>query len=463
MTKLRQLTVFKGSNFLIPMFLTSIIYTFYPHLLNLGDPFSGLFSQDTTFFIIAVLLIVSGIQTNLGKYPKVIKAIGPVLLLKIGIALLITLAWKAFFPASGFLGITAVTITAILMSLNLGMYLVLLDKDISEMEESAFSVINLVMLPAIPLLILSVGESNINLITPLLANILPFAIGVLIGYLYPSSRAMSRPLSMLLIPFLAVTFGARINIITALQSSLTGLLLVVLYYALAVLPVALFDKEWNKKEGRMTLSMSSIAAFSMSIPPFVSQYLPLSETVMAQSISQIAFAVIISSFTTPYLYKKLIKTTSREENVEKVYQLSRDSHKPEFLLEAMAAIEWKAGAYLAKRLETDKLDAMDQVIIMTNSHDQLMGFAALVQEDIVEKPDYGPFLSTVYVSPDFRGQGLSLELVDRITEIARQKGVKDLYAITAHQGLYEKNGFTFQSPVHDKFGRDMRLLVKHLG
>lgn len=41
MTKLRQLTTFKGSNFLIPMFLTSVIYTFFPHLLNLGAPFSG--------------------------------------------------------------------------------------------------------------------------------------------------------------------------------------------------------------------------------------------------------------------------------------------------------------------------------------------------------------------------------------------------------------------------------------
>src|SRR3712207_4356277 len=118
------------------MFLTSIIYTFYPHLLKLGAPFSGLFSQDATFFIIAVLLMVSGIQTDLGKYPKVIKAIGPVLLLKIGIALLLTLAWKAFFPTTVFIGITVVTITAILMSLNPGMYLVLLGKDISEMEES---------------------------------------------------------------------------------------------------------------------------------------------------------------------------------------------------------------------------------------------------------------------------------------------------------------------------------------
>ncbi|MGJ0023351.1 hypothetical protein [Streptococcus dysgalactiae] len=55
-----------------------------------------------------------------------------------------------------------------------------------------------------------------------------------------------------------------------------------------------------------------------------------------------------------------------------------------------------------------------------------------------------------------------MELVDRITELAREKGVKNLYTITAHKGLYEKNQFSFEGPVQDKFGRDMRLLVKHL-
>ncbi|WP_407635927.1 2-keto-3-deoxygluconate permease [Streptococcus ictaluri] len=117
-----------------------MVYTFFPKLLQLRVPFSGLFSQETTFFIIAVLLLVSGIQTDLATYPKVIKAIGPVLLLKIAISLVVSLLFKALFPASGLLGISAVTVTAVLMSLNPGMYLVLLGKDISEMEESAFSV-----------------------------------------------------------------------------------------------------------------------------------------------------------------------------------------------------------------------------------------------------------------------------------------------------------------------------------
>ncbi|WMB28726.1 2-keto-3-deoxygluconate permease [Streptococcus didelphis] len=296
MTLINKLTRFKGSNFLIPMFLTAILATFLPAVLKLGFPFSGLFTTQATFFIIAVLLLVSGIKTDVKKYAGVLKSIGPVLLVKIAIATLLTLIWKRLFPGQILLGINAVIICAVLMSCNPGMYLVLLGKSISDNEESTFSVINLLMLPAIPLVILSIGESHIDLVTPIIANLLPFGIGILIGMMYPESKKQFRPLSMLLIPFLAVTFGAKINLIVAFQSSLSGVLLTLIFYLAMVLSVTLFDNIWNKQAGRMALSMSSVAAFSMSIPPFVSQFLKISPAQIIQSIGQIAFAVIISSF-----------------------------------------------------------------------------------------------------------------------------------------------------------------------
>lgn len=40
---------FKGSNFLIPMFLTSVVYTFYPDLLTIGAPFSVFLRRKRLF------------------------------------------------------------------------------------------------------------------------------------------------------------------------------------------------------------------------------------------------------------------------------------------------------------------------------------------------------------------------------------------------------------------------------
>lgn len=308
MNKFKQMINFSGSNFLIPMFITALLYTFVPSVLTLGVPFSGFFTTQATFFIVAVLIFVSGVQTQLNNLPRVLKSMGTLLLLKILLTVVVVLIWKRLFPETGLFGITVLSLTPVLLSLNPGMYLTLLNRSgITEIEETAFSLVNLLMLPAIPLIILSLGSPiEVSLWQPIFASIIPFILGLMIGHLFPSYRKQVAPLSMLLIPFLAVTFGAQLNLIDALRGGVSGLILTGLYYLLMVLPLTLFERQWNHNGGRMTLSMHSIATFSMSIPPYIAQYIPSFQSQINEAISQIAFGVIITSFLTPFLYDKFI-------------------------------------------------------------------------------------------------------------------------------------------------------------
>ncbi|WP_159720783.1 GNAT family N-acetyltransferase [Streptococcus halichoeri] len=131
---------------------------------------------------------------------------------------------------------------------------------------------------------------------------------------------------------------------------------------------------------------------------------------------------------------------------------------PQAILTQIRDVEWKAGAYLYQQIIEGELAATDYVITLTDAEQTLIGFASLLQEDIIEKPDFGPFLSTVYVAPSHRGQDLSRFLVEAILEAAKASGFTEIYTITAHQGLYEKSGFHFVREVTDRFGRSMRLL-----
>lgn len=310
MSKLKQLLHFPGSNFIIPMFLVAFIYTFFPSVLELGVPFTGFFTTEATFLIVAILLFVSGLQTSLEDLIKVARSIGPILILKILLTGLVTFIWVKLGGNDGWLGISSLAICATLLSCNPGMYLVLLGEDISEVEESSFSMVNLLMLPALPLMLINITQSDglhVPVLMPLIASLLPFLIGMVVGSLFPNSRQTYAPLSRLLIPFLAVTFGAKINLIDALHAGPAGLVVTALFYVLMVLPLYLFDKQWNKNNGRMALSMHSIAAFSMSIPPFVASFIPSFEPFIAPAISQLALGVIITSFLTPYLFEKLVK------------------------------------------------------------------------------------------------------------------------------------------------------------
>lgn len=142
--------------------------------------------------------------------------------------------------------------------------------------------------------------------------------------------------------------------------------------------------------------------------------------------------------------------------------LTKDTDKSTDLIAAIGAIDWGAGQFLANRLLSDDLDQNDVVIVLTTSAGYLMGFVALLKHDIADISYEGPYLSTLYVVPSYRSQGLSRYLIALVEEAAQERSYHEIYTMTKHQGLYEKYGFTFLEDIKDQFGRDMRLLRKYL-
>ena len=73
----------------------------------------------------------------------------------------------------------------------------------------------------------------------------------------------------------------------------------------------------------------------------------------------------------------------------------------------------------------------------------VVGMACLVECDIPSHCHLTPWLATVLVSPEYRGQGIGSALCGRATEEARRLGVADLYLFTFdRQGLYKRLGWS---------------------
>ncbi|MBA2795607.1 GNAT family N-acetyltransferase [Streptococcus porcinus] len=146
------------------------------------------------------------------------------------------------------------------------------------------------------------------------------------------------------------------------------------------------------------------------------------------------------------------------------YHINPTEDYPQFLIELIQSIEWKAGPHLAQRVKDNNLASYDEIIVLTTLDDQLIGFGAYLETDILDKADYpfGPFVSTIYVTPKYRGQGISYQLINNLLQVAKKNKREQLYVVTEHTGLYEKNGFIFQGFVTDIFNRKMRLLKKDL-
>jgi len=75
--------------------------------------------------------------------------------------------------------------------------------------------------------------------------------------------------------------------------------------------------------------------------------------------------------------------------------------------------------------------------------DQLVGSAAIVENDMSSKSELSPWLAAVYVKEDFRRQGIAKKLITRCIQEAVQSNVGILYLYTEFAAkYYEKLGWS---------------------
>lgn len=81
-------------------------------------------------------------------------------------------------------------------------------------------------------------------------------------------------------------------------------------------------------------------------------------------------------------------------------------------------------------------------IFIAVSGSQLVGSAALVQNDMDTKPDLSPWLAAVYVKETFRHQGIATQLIARCEAEAACLSTDSWYLYTEFASrLYEKLGW----------------------
>jgi GNAT superfamily N-acetyltransferase len=74
--------------------------------------------------------------------------------------------------------------------------------------------------------------------------------------------------------------------------------------------------------------------------------------------------------------------------------------------------------------------------------ERLVGGAALARDDLAHRPDLGPWLACVFVSPEARGQGLAEQLIEGVCQEAKRRGFARLYLHTqSKQDYYAKRGW----------------------
>ena len=92
----------------------------------------------------------------------------------------------------------------------------------------------------------------------------------------------------------------------------------------------------------------------------------------------------------------------------------------------------------------------------------IAGMVTIMKSDYYPLPEIYPWISTLFVSEEYRGRRISGKLVDFANEYAKQHGFDRTYIPSEHIGLYEKYGYSYLRDIVNYGGGTDRLYVREL-
>ncbi|MDQ3002240.1 MAG: GNAT family N-acetyltransferase [Fibrobacterota bacterium] len=110
-----------------------------------------------------------------------------------------------------------------------------------------------------------------------------------------------------------------------------------------------------------------------------------------------------------------------------------------------------------------RMDETEMPITLV-AHDErgVLGTASLKASDMEILTEISPWLSSVFVHPDYRGQGVAAALVAEIEKLARQQDFSQLHVFNPiNQGVFEKMGWSLLQTVQYG-GKELAILVKDI-
>lgn len=211
-----------GGLMLVPLVLGSIIATFAGGALNIGSFTTGLF-KDSAIPLIALLIFTTGTQVTLRGSGPVLGTAGVVLLTKSLIPATLVVLLGLVVGLNGILGISILGLIASFDNSNGGLWLAFTGRYGDQRDRGAYLASAVNDGPFFSLLFLGAsGLGNIPFLA-LVAAIVPFLLGMLVGNLDSKWREVLRPVPNIVIPFFAFALGTGINLRAVVTGGLTGL------------------------------------------------------------------------------------------------------------------------------------------------------------------------------------------------------------------------------------------------
>lgn len=300
---LKTVQKFPGGLMVGPLLIAAVIHTWAPGLVEIGGPTTALFSSSGTMCLAGLLLFIIGSQLSVRQIGTVLKRHGTLLAVKLIMAFAAGMILMHSFGAKGIFGISTMAFVSVLASNNPGVFLALTKSYGDEIDHAAFGLWNVACMPTIPLLILGAASGAAFDYMALIALLVPFFLGILLGNIDGDIQKLMAPGSMIILPFLGFCFGISVDLVTAFRSGLQGIFLTLVFYIISIIPGFCTDHWILRRPGYASVATCCVAGLAIGAPSQIAQAVPEHAPYLQAATAQIALVMILTTVITPFLTK----------------------------------------------------------------------------------------------------------------------------------------------------------------
>lgn len=297
-----------GGLMLLPLILGSILGTFAPEALEIGGFTTALF-KNSALPLIALLIFATGTQVNMRTGGPILATAGTILLTKTLVPATLIVILGRFVGLDGIAGVSILAMLAAFDNSNGGLWLAYTGQYGDSRDRGAYVASAVNDGPFFSLLFLGAsGLADIPVIA-LVAALVPFLLGVLVGNLDIEWRNVLKPVPNIVIPFFAFALGTGINLNAVVSGGTTGLILGLLISPVTGFLVYLGYRYILRRGGKSGIGFAAgtTAGNAIATPAVVAAADPTFQQYVGTATAQVAACVLISSILAPVLASYFLK------------------------------------------------------------------------------------------------------------------------------------------------------------
>ena len=149
-----------------------------------------------------------------------------------------------------------------------------------------------------------------------------------------------------------------------------------------------------------------------------------------------------------------------EDFIITIQKVDQGSESAAALLEFVKSFSWEAvKEHTARVIQNWEFEEWETPFAAM-ADGCIVGMVTIMKTDYYPLPEIYPWISTLFVSEEYRGRRISEKLIDFANEYAKGLGFDKTYIPSNHVGLYEKYGYRYVKDIVNYGGDTDRLYAK---